>query len=103
MDTRRNITVFLATGHLMPDVYAHILLQGKTSAVEPSTLSHPLTVAPLQNGKQCENSSLTHFLGHCRFVFVNSWFFLVSQGEVSACFPDCVIARVQDRELQGPS
>ena len=35
MDTRRNITVFLATRHLVPDVYAQLIFQGKTSAVEP--------------------------------------------------------------------
>ena len=36
MDTRRNITVFLATRHLVPDVYAQHIFQGKTSAVEPT-------------------------------------------------------------------
>ena len=34
MDTRRNITAFLATRHLVPDVCAQPTFQGKTSAVE---------------------------------------------------------------------
>ena len=36
VDTRRNITVSLATRHLVPDVCAQLTFQGKTSAVEPA-------------------------------------------------------------------
>ena len=36
MDTRRNIAVFLATRYLVPDVYAQLIFQGKTSAVGPA-------------------------------------------------------------------
>ena len=36
MGARRNITVFLATRHLVPDGNARLIFQGKTSAVEPA-------------------------------------------------------------------
>ena len=44
LDTRRNNTVFLATRHLVPDVYAKLIVQGKTSAVEPAN-PYPLTTS----------------------------------------------------------
>ena len=34
LDTRCDVTVFFATRHLVPDVYAQLIFQGKTSAVE---------------------------------------------------------------------
>ena len=63
MDTRRNITVFLATRHLVPDVYAQLIFQGKTSAVEP-TNPYPtlLTTSHSESHWTTTTTTLTAFL-----------------------------------------
>ena len=80
MDTRRNITVFLATRHLVPDVYTQLIFQGKTSAVEPAnpypphrTRSQDADNLQFSDGWACETHDPRHALqknGGWR----NTWF-----------------------------
>ena len=68
MDTRRNITVFLATRHLVPDVYVQLIFQVKTSAVEthqplPNAAHHVPSGEPWDDD---DPHSLPHMAGrHC--------------------------------------
>ena len=61
-DTRRNITVFLATRHLVPDVYAQLILQGKTSAVEPANPYLSLLTTSHSESHWTTTTTLTAFL-----------------------------------------
>ena len=61
MDTRRNITVFLATRHLVPDVHAQLIFQGKTSAVEP-TNHYPTLLTTSHSESRWTTTTLTAFL-----------------------------------------
>ena len=62
MDTRRNITVFLATRHLKPDVYAQFTFQGRTSAVEPPNPYPSLLTTSHLESHWTTPSTLTAFL-----------------------------------------
>ena len=67
MDTRRNITVFLATRHLVPDGYAQLIFQNKTSAVEPTNhLPNAAHHVPLGEPSDDDDDphSLPHMAGH---------------------------------------
>ena len=62
MDTRRNITVFLVTRRLVPDVYAQLIFQGKTSAVEPANHYPTLLTTSYSESQWTTTTILTAFL-----------------------------------------
>ena len=62
MDTRRNITVFLATRHLVPDVYAQLIFQGNTFAVEPANPYPSLLTTSHSESHWTTTTTLTAFL-----------------------------------------